>query len=284
MYCKTFFYAFVSLLAACLVLGCSSKKNELEQAGLKGNVKSLREITYQAVGNNDTVVKGDVVMAEDIKNYYAEYNRSGNMQQLINYDNNNEQSSRWIFFYDADGKALGGNYYHADGTLLDSTYYVYDRRGNITEYYHYLADGKLKSKIFSDHDRRGNVVSERFITPDNITERTTKCKYSGNNLTEDQSYASDNRLVYFSRYEYDRENNLVKQTIYNADSTVNSSGIYTYNKHSDMISCTSHNGTGQELHYTYTYLYDHMQNWIQKITFLNGEAVFLTVRQFEYYK
>ena len=278
-------YIFNILILPLLFLtSCSKKHNELSEVGLKGNVQSIREISYSATETNDTIIKGDIVYSEDLKNYFATYNQDGNLTEIINYDNTNTVIDRWKFLYSSDGKALGGNYYLNDNTLSDSTYYVYNKKGYVTEYYHYFADGKLKNKIYSFYDRKGNITEEKLIDADNMLYRTTKCYYKHKNLIKDSSFDAAGNLLYTSSYIYNNKDCLIKQTIFNGDGKINSQGTYSYNENGDIEESYSEIPGQKPVKYYYTYKYDSCNNWIQKITFINNSAVFLTVRQIYYYK
>lgn len=277
-YCVAIF-CFLSLL----FVGCNKRYSDIETAGLKGKVKSVREITYQAIGNQDTLVKGDIVMAEDIPNYYITYNEFGNTLDMFSYDNSNELLFRWHYTYDKDNQTLSAIYMDKYNEVLDSTYYVYDDKGNEKEYYHYDADGNLCYKMLQSYDRKGNCMEQKSINVENLIIRDTKCKYKGKNLVEDASYDGDNHLIMYSKYTYDKHNNLKTQAIYNADSSINTQGFYDYNENQDIIRSVTKVPQTPDVEYTYKYTYDKKGNWTQKITSLNGEVILLTIRQIEYY-
>ncbi len=278
------FFCLISCFGAIAFQSCSHKPNELETAGLKGKVKSIREISYQAFGNTDTIIKGEIVMNQDLKNYFATYNIDGNMTSIVNYDNLGNQIDKWIFRYNNKGLTLGGNFYANDNTLLDSTTYIYDSEGNVIEYYHYDSDGRLKSKTINTYDEKGNVIESKIYDSNNLLFRINKYKYKKRNLIEDVSLDRNSFVMYFSQYTYDNNSNLVNQIINNADSSLNTEGVYCYNEHSDIVKSTIKVPNEPTVTYTYSYKYDDRQNWIQKIMYLDTLALFLTIREFEYFK
>ncbi|MGP1515213.1 MAG: hypothetical protein ACTTJH_04575 [Bacteroidales bacterium] len=279
----TLFYFSLLCVTIISIIGCKKGLNELEQNGLNGNIKSIREISYQAYGNQDTIVKGEVVMGNDMNNYFAQYNTDGNQTSITNYDNLGEQIDKWIFRYSVKGEALGGNYYYKDNTLLDSTYYIKDSDGNILEYYHLFADGRLKYKVTYKYNCKGKVLEEKVFDHENLLHNTVKYTYKHGNPICDENYDRNNNLEYFSRYTYDNKDRLIAQQIYNNDSTVNTSGTYAYNEHDDIIRQTTKVPSEKDIIYTYTYKYDKNKNWIQRITFINNSVAYITLRQIEYY-
>lgn len=272
------------ILCLCFLLlySCNKKLSDRQTAGLKGNILSLREISYQAFGNQDTLVKGEIVMSEDIQNYYVTYNQAGNITNMYTYDNTNALIFHWRYTYDKNNQTLSAILIDKDNEILDSTYYVYDSKGNNKEYYHYDSQGKLTYKLLEKHDRKGNCTQQKLIDSDNLIKQYTNCYYKGKNLVCDSSFGTNNNLRMYSNYSYDKDDNLIKQTIYNPDGNINSQGIYYYNSNQDMIKSITKVPKTADVVYTFTYQYDSQGNWIQKITSLNGEVILLTIRQIEY--
>ncbi|MBR1625696.1 MAG: hypothetical protein IJ681_00960 [Bacteroidales bacterium] len=278
---RNVFLAVFILTAFC---SCNHKSSELEQNGLNGNIKSIREISYQAFGNGDTVVKGEIIMGADINNYYAEYNIQGNQTSIINYDNLGEMTDKWIFRYNSQKEAIGGNYYFKDNSLLDSTYYVKDNKGNILEFYHLFPDGRLRYKIDYTYNRKNKVIEKKVFDHENLLYSVTKYIYKHGNLIADSNYGRNNELQYFSIYSYDKNDRLILQQIHNADSSVNTTGTYGYNENDDIIYQTTEVPNEPKMTYRHTYKYDNHNNWIERITYINDSAAYITVRQIEYYK
>ena len=272
------------LIFAGLVCSCEKKQNDLQQAGIKANVKSIREITYLAVGDKDTIVQGERVTGEGLNNYYATYNKDGYLTKIENYDNMGEIVDSWKFFFDDKGEALGSNYYARDGSLMDSTYYVLDKNGNIIEYYHYTAEGKLKNKILSSYHKH-NIVEEKFFDNENVLLTTSYCKYKKGLLIEDSLIDNNTgKTKYHSYYTYDANKNLQSHTIFNSEGKIDSQGIFSTNEHGDIISNITKVPNSADIVYTYTYFYDEKDNWIKKITYMSNQSAYLTIRQIEYYK
>ena len=281
--CKQTTKILLIIITVVSLSSCNKTKNDLEEGGLNGKIKSIRELSYQAFGDMDTIVRGEVVMGENINNYYATYNLQGNQSSIINYDNLGNELDKWVFKYSSEGEALGGNYY-IDNILSDSTYYTKDSKGNILEFYHLFADGKLRYKISYKYNRKNRITEEKVFDHENILNSVTKYTYKHGNCLEDANYDRYNRLQYFSKYVYDKKDRLIAQQLYNSDSSLNTSGTYTYNDNNDIIKQTTSVPNVGNLTYTYTYKYDKNENWIQKITFINSSAAYITVRQIEYYE
>jgi len=59
--------------------------------------------------------------------------------------------------------------------------------------------------------------------------------------------------------------------------------IYSYNKNSDLISMKSNLDELILGNYTYAYVYDSMNNWVERKQYENGKLLFTTKRSIEYY-
>jgi len=265
------------------ISSCKKASNDLQEGGLNGKIKSIRELSYQAFGDMDTIVRGEVVMGENINNYFVFYNTEGNQSYIINYDNLSNELDKWVFRYNDDGEELGGNYY-IDNILSDSSYYTKDSKGNILEFYHLFADGKLRYKISYKYNRKGKVIEEKVFDHENILNSTTKYEYKHGNCYQDANYDRYNRLQYFSKYDYDKKDRLINQQLYNSDSSLNTRGTYSYNDNNEIIKQITSVPNVGDITYTYTYKYDKNKNWIEKITFINSSAAYITTRQIEYYE
>lgn len=269
-----------------LLFSCTTKReNDLQRAELKGKIKAIREISYNAIGNADTLVKGDIIDEQGAENYYTRYNEQGNIISLIKYDKDNAVKYKWRFHYDKKGRRqISAKCYEAQDIEEDSTSYVYDKKGNPVEYIHYTTDGKIKFRTVSKFNKKGNMVEEKVFDDKNLLKKSSKFRYKKNKLIEGQSFDSSGKLLIRSLYSYDKKGNMQKMTMADGKNNPISQGIYSYNKdgfvHTELLKRPGYT----DLLLEYIYVVDVNGNWTQRIMLSEGEAFQITIRQIEYFE
>jgi len=269
-----------------LLFSCTTKReNDLQRAELKGKIKAIREISYNAIGNADTLVKGDIIDEQGAENYYTRYNEQGNIISLIKYDKDNAVKYKWRFHYDKKGRRqISAKRYEAQDFEEDSTSYVYDKKGNPIEYIHYSSDGKIKTRSVSKFNKKGNMIEEKVFDEKNLLKKSSKFRYKKNKLIEGQSFDSSGKLLIRSLYSYDKKGNMQKMTMADGKNNPISQGIYSYNKdgfvHTELLKRPGYT----DLLLEYIYVVDVNGNWTQRIMLSEGEAFQITIRQIEYFE
>ncbi|MBR1770216.1 MAG: hypothetical protein IJ748_07160 [Bacteroidales bacterium] len=275
----------IFLISVVSFFSCSQKREtDLQKTGLKGNVKSIREITYAAFGTADTLIQGEITDNLSNENTYTVYNPQGFITDVFKYDKNNIIKYKWKFYYDDGGeKQLSGKRYEALDMEEDSTAYVYDKKGNPVEYLYYYADGSLKFKILSKFDKKGNLTEEKQLDEKNLVKQISKFKYSGGNLTEGRSYDKNSALQVKSVYTYDKQGNMLSVTMSDGKNKPISRGEYSYNADGFVQTELLKRQGYTDLLLEYIYTIDSQGNWIQRIMLSDNEAFQITKREIEYY-
>lgn len=283
---KNLFKYLLLVIGVVLYCSCTSNiKTDLEKAGLKGKIKSIREISYEAFGSADTLVQGEILANKDNANCFTTFNEKGFIVSLTNYDIDNEKESYWIFYYNKDGdKQLSGAFYDRHNYKLDSTHYTYNKKGLPTEYTHYNSDNFVRNKILSSFDRKGNIIEEKVINPDNSIESISRFKYHKNLLVEGKVFDKNNKLKTTSTYTYDKKGNMTSMTLFGSDGMYISKGVYTY--YAEGYPNTEHISRPgyTDLVLNYIYTLDHNGNWVERIMLSEGEAFKITKREIEYFE
>ncbi|MBQ9311927.1 MAG: hypothetical protein IJ213_02660 [Bacteroidales bacterium] len=261
----------------------TNEKTDVENAGLKGNVKSVREISYEAFGNADTLVKGDIISTNDSKNCFISYNRNGYITNVTEYDEYNEKNSTWLYRYDKKGeRILNSVFLSPNNEVIDSISYIYGKYRQAKEYVRY-SEGEVVKKFQRTFDKKGNITSEKILTSDNSIERISKFLYSNDLLKEVQVLDDNNNILSECYYTYDNKKNMSSMTLFGGDKKYISKGKYLYNKEG-FISCEVISRPGYtDLNLNYIYTTDAKGNWVQRIMLSDNEAYKITTRQIEYY-
>ena len=103
--------AIVSLVA-CNQTKKEEKKTDLKEANLKGKVKSVREITYNAVEKFGEIEKGD-----RSSGIVTIYNEQGNEIEVNRYNSDDSLDWKFTYKYDDKGNQIEVNRYKSDGSL-----------------------------------------------------------------------------------------------------------------------------------------------------------------------
>ncbi|MBK5286470.1 MAG: hypothetical protein JJE25_13810, partial [Bacteroidia bacterium] len=97
----------------------ATKKNNVQEMNLKGNVKSVRETSFEAVKKSDVIVKGK------------------RKRESIDYDKD------FQIVFDGKGYKAEKSLYNADGSIFRKVTYQYDDKGNQVEENSSHADGSI---------------------------------------------------------------------------------------------------------------------------------------------
>lgn len=270
---------------AITLCSCTDKKeNDLDTTGLKGNVRYIREISYEAFGNADTLVQGGIIDRQGSENSFTSYNEKGYITDIVKYDQNNEVKYKWRFHYEKNGtKQISAKRYQAKDGQNDSTSYSYDKHGNATLYIRYDQDGKIKNRTLSDYNKNGKVVAEKVFSWDNLVQRSASFKYKKGKLIEGKSYDGDGKLLVRSLYSYDKKGNMLSMTMADGKNKPISRGTYTYNEDGFVSTELLLRPGYTDLLLEYIYTIDAKGNWIQRIMVSGNEAYIITKRQITYY-
>jgi hypothetical protein len=200
---------FTLILFAVTHLAHAQVKNDLLRQRLKGKVKSVTELEYNA--DKDTL---------RWKITYK-YDEKGNLAGFETYSSSGNLFSRSECTYNDSGKLIDQKRYKADGSLFDVTTFSYDEKGNKLEEHDYDAAGKEFQKISYRNDMKGNP-----ITRDSYNEFgalflkcNNKFDAKGNEI-ETKEYDSHHGLRFKTTYEYghyDSQGNWQKKSTYKND-------------------------------------------------------------------
>ena len=236
---------FNSMLMAVLFLsaaGCAgnTKKTDRQNDNLKGDVKSVIQTDYEAVGKFGKTEKG----MEQSK-IRTVYDLEGNATE-IEVSMYGEPVYSIIFEKDDDGRRIGGRKFGSD---------------------------RLLEQIFSiNYDDSGNPVEQAFFDPDGTMASKTLLKYDKNGYVVEQSdYDRNGELEYMQIYVNDSKGNRVEQKQYNPDGTLDQRHVFVYDKNGNLAEVKSYDSDG-ELFDFYTFSTDKNGNRSGMSFQLDGEV------------
>jgi hypothetical protein len=206
------------LLLVAAIAGCSTdsasnktaKKTDLEEAGLKGKVKSVEQLEYLAVVVNEF---GEIVNKGRFYNMtLIKYNEKGNKFEENIY-NSGKQS---VYKYDEKGNMIEENTYNADGSLSRNRTFKYDEKGNMIKENRNNYDTRLFESFIRKYDKKGNIIESNSCHYDGSLRDKAIYKYDekGNKIEENIGYAK-------TEYTYDDNDNWTEITKYEGHDEVN---------------------------------------------------------------
>lgn len=306
--------AFV-LLFIVLILSFSSEnkqQNDLERANLKGNVKSLRQVSFNVVDKFGEIAKDGFggagwfgpydflnkyndkgFLTESIEKYFDGdtlifqmiYTYDGKGNEIETYQSSSEgESGKETHKYDDKGNPIEVNtYYPIDSLEMSYRYtYKYDDKDNIIEettYTNGSSEGRLVTYTYDDKD---NKTEAKIYTTEGILHWNIIYKYDDDgNEIEMLSYINGS-LNMHKIQKYDNKGNKIESKEFNTNAT-DFKSIYKYDDKNNLIEENTYYDGSLRDHEIYEYDYDERNNWIKQIHFINGIPKYIIERQIEYY-
>ena len=196
------------ILAMFCLASCekSTQKNDLTEEKLKGKVKSIREIPYEAVEKFGEVVKGDALGFG--KNLQITFNEKGNKLEENWFNPDGRLDFKWTYKYDDKGNQIEENGFNSDGRLSFKSTYKSDDKGNKIEQNSFNPDGSLGSKYTYKYDDKGNKIEENSFNPDGSLYYKATYKY-----TYDQQGNWTQQITYKVKNGVEKPSQIVERTI-----------------------------------------------------------------------
>lgn len=272
---------FTLLGIALFTSSCSTKrKTDWEKNNLKGEVKSFKEITYEAIEMLGEIKKGIPRGYIYDANKFSIFNKNGSIIE------SNIGSMKWTFKYDDKGNEVESNIYDYDGKLSNKLIYKYDESGDKIELNSYNSDGRLYARTINKYDAKGNKIESNLY--DSVGKQTSKDVFQYNDrreLIENKSYYFADNILSKDVFKYNDKGNLIEENNYMSDGTLFRSITLKYDENGNVIefnSCIK--DSNDNIHNTYKYYYDKKGNWIKQIIFVNTIPKYIKEREIEYFE
>jgi hypothetical protein len=158
-------------------------RDETERLKIKGNVKSLTELDY------------------DAEDYFGELRQIGDNIQIVNCDF--DIHNRPIFVQKL-----------RNGKVYEEITVEYSTKEGVDEI-RALEDGNKKHTEIIKYDSRGNVVEHVLLRNDTITKKEYAKYDSRDSTLEYCSYGKNGKMQWFKSWKYDQDGFLVEKTQFN---------------------------------------------------------------------
>jgi hypothetical protein len=174
--------------------GAQQKKSDLEHAGLKGKVKSVKIEEAKLSNKSGKQSEGKRVQLET-----QNYGENGMLVKSVRYDA--EKRGDYFYSYDASGKRLEF-IRNATSSSRVTTEFKYDANGYRIEELQTGEEG-LIAKVVSVYDAKGLRTERRMYNKQGLFARRTYTYGADGNPTEEAEYDPKGGLVGKQTYSYE---------------------------------------------------------------------------------
>ncbi|MDR1897461.1 MAG: hypothetical protein LBR10_11790 [Prevotellaceae bacterium] len=199
----------------------SRQKTDVEKAGLKGEVKSVKTVTYQAIEKSGKITKGEIDSLHTIEEYL--YDSNGNLIAQNSYESGDHLKEIHTYKYDSIGNRIETDRYYSNGMLASKIIHQYDSTGNPIEDIYYRPDGSLSATSIFKYDTDGDLIEENFYDPDGslsstaiFSEFARKDKYDNCGNPIETIFYQPDRILFKDtyKYKYDSKGNWTERISY----------------------------------------------------------------------
>lgn len=277
----------LGIMALLLCVSCSHRKNSLYYENLKGKVKELKTVTYEAKYKFGEVEKGEIVTlpSDHPLRYYQKigvfinhYDKKGYKAYMEVFNEDLERESKVKYQYEKDYVMSYKTYYEGGG--MDEWECKRDKKnGEVIEetYKSEFYDYKTVCTNRKDDAEMTDWVNDSEYH-DGFSEEKTKHE-KGSFRTIRKNGEVFQRIDYneagkeISTFTFGERKRIM--SIQRSDST---SVTFEYNKNGDVVKMVD---SGEE--YVFNYEYDKHDNWIKRITYKGETPLYIEEREIEYY-
>ncbi len=275
-----------------------------------GRLPNIQTFSYDSTGKlvEEAIYKfGETLFR---KRFYS-YDSQGNLQEINTFSPRDRLLEKKTFKYNSENRKIEEAECNSEGKLLTKTVWEYDKQGKLiretrfegevkkrvsrynsrgqeTETVHYQFDGKLSSSYFYEYDPEGNLTVKGTVSYNSRGQRTKKSvdKYdTQQNLIENAVYfypAGD--PGWKTVYQYDNFGNLTQRKYYGSRGLEEEETL-KYDPNGNLLERNINNirKSRREV-WTYEYEFDEQGNWIKRIDYRDGTAMYLVKREIEYFE
>jgi hypothetical protein len=253
---------------------------------LKGNVKSVSEISYKA-----KMRTGEIKKRKRAREYRWQ------RDFLVTFNEKGQKSSRIL--------------YNRNGSVFQSTTYSYNVQGDLLAFQTTDAKGRVNGSVTYNYQYNDSAQKVKAVMHDALTKKSYVFRYTRETDGSTKTYrlyennSQDSILV----RSFDKRGNLASLFLYGKNQNVLWKYTYTYNEQGSPTEELVYSGTELAIVYkwkydalgnlteynvcrpsgencevwTYKYAFDMQGNWIKATEYRNGKPVFIKERQIVYF-
>ena len=262
-------------LVAITLISCGSETKK-QKNQFNGDVKEMKESKYSA---SDKF--GEPTIEELISAMKYEYGIFENEIRNNLYDDENKLTSVAKIEYNKENKKIKSCLYSNTGELIWRT--EYDKNGNITKIEESdSGEMILRNRLEHEYSKNEDILKIQVYDAKGENTSIITFKYNDNKVIE--RYIHDNEMKLTMQISYNKEEDVIKEQTYGDDGNITNKLLTDYNKNGDVIKRHEYDGNKNLItETTYEYSkFDKNDNWIEKITYVDGKVKFIETREFTY--
>ena len=269
--------AYILLLVALFITGCSKTESDLESKNLSGNISKTTYVQYLAIEQAGAIVKGDQVGYTTVNNY----NDFGNLTTSSGYNLEGKEIGRTIWFYNIRNQPTERHEYGNTG-LLSRKKYEYNERGLLEKEEYYYGPYLDRYYLYFYDDSRKLI--EKHHKDSRYFREISLYTYNSNDQVKEQVICDSLKNPRFVHtFQYDDNGNEVERI--EMDTAQNQLSI-TSRVFSEDNYLISYVRTNQEEEIisksTYEYKFDQNNNWIARIEYHFDTLAYYNEQEIEY--
>lgn len=254
---------FVAILLVAIFGAANAQQSttEVKQDGFNSRVRSVTSTMYEAVVDEGTMSRGEI-----LERLQTEYNAKGQRRSMTYLSQAEDVIFRSRYKHDGFGLTTLEQIVDNNEQVIGRTYYVYNANLALTETYVEDQERQIENRILIKYDEAGRVKERSYNDPLNEVYRREVYTLNGRGLVGKTQVFNRQKVKFQElRYEYDAIGNPTTKT------------LFDYTEEDPEIFITK-----------YVYKYDENNNWIQKTEYrLEGDVMtpmFITERKIDYYE
>jgi hypothetical protein len=186
------------------------------------------------------------------------------------------------YVYDTKGNLLVSYTVDENGSVNDSSNYIYNRRGVCSEIVKFNGRKQVGKEVAVLQD--GRVTAYNIYNESGVIETTLYYIYSGDEISEEKTLNSEGEVVSSVQNEF-LNGQLVSQTYKDSNGNVQSIRKFKRNDSNDILEYNILTTTdNMEYKFIYEYEYDSAGNWIKQTRFYDGQIENIVLRNVEYFE
>jgi hypothetical protein len=185
------------------------------------------------------------------------------------------------YVYDTKGNLLVSYTVDENGSVNDSSNYIYNRRGVCSEIARFNGKQPVGKEVAVFQG--GRVTGYKIYNESGIIETSVKYVYSGDELSEEKTLNSNGEVVGLLQREY-LNGQLASETEKDSTGNVQTISKFKRNSSNDVVECLIViPKDNREYKFTYEYEYDSACNWIKQTRFYDEQIEYIILRNIEYF-
>lgn len=279
-------------------------KTDLEDSGLKGQIKNVKTTVYRSVKKGNEIKLLSISQLGDESFNKAGY--STEMMYQINtmslgegpkrktvyeLDEKNRVTKETRYKNEEEGLSIqrvyendlhtASKYYEGGEEYLGTEYFSYDDEGNVLQSKATDSEDEVLAQTDYTYNNKGQLITEKFYKNGNFQSHT-KREYKGDNVRKIYELDEEGKIKSSTVYEYNKKDKITKKTEYNANVEVDEYTVYEYDKKGNKIKYVDYNADGS-VEKTHTSEYDKYNNeTLRQVFNADGEEENYNYMRYQY--